>query len=159
MLLEMILTPELTRCQLPDITSKKQVLEAVSTLISEADERIKFPDALEALQKRERLGSTAIGYGVAIPHARIKNLKKSVCVLITLATPVDFDSAEEIHNQPVDLIFSLLVPEEATPEHLDLLSEIAIKLKDKSYRDKLRATKTNQALFEAAKYSSSTKSS
>ena len=152
MLLESILTPTLMRSHIPDISTKKKVLEEISSIISEADDRIKFPDVIEALQKRERLGSTAIGYGVAIPHARIKNLKKAACVIITLENPVDFDSAEEIHNQPVDLIFSLLVPEEATQEHLDLLSDIAIKLKDKSYRDALRAAETDDSLFKVARH-------
>ena len=156
MLLETVLTPALTRAHLPNITSKKQALEAISTLISKTDVQIKFSDIIEALQKRERLGSTAIGYGVAIPHARIKNLRHAICVLITLDRPVNFDSAEETHNQPVDLIFSLLVPEEASQEHLDLLSEIAIKLKEKSYRDDLRKAITDQALFDVARYHLST---
>lgn len=150
MLLNSTLTPALMRCHIPNISNKKQALEAISMLISEADTRIKSQDVLESLQKRERLGSTAIGYGVAIPHARIKNLKKATCVIVTLATPVDFDSAEEIHNQPVDLLFSLLVPEDATQAHLDILSEIATKLKDKEYRDNLRAASSSQSLYAAA---------
>ena len=95
---------ELTACQL-DATTKKQVLESISDLVNNADDSIKYQDILEALQKRERLGSTAIGYGVAIPHARVKNIKRALCALITLKAPVDFESAEEVHNQPVDLIF------------------------------------------------------
>lgn len=149
--LDEILTPTLMRCHLDNITTKKQALEAISTIISDADVRIKFQDVIEALQRRERLGSTAIGYGVAIPHARIKNLTRTVCILITLKSPVDFDSTEEIHNQPVDVLFALLVPEEATQEHLDLLSEIATKLKSKHYRDSLRTANNAQELFNMAK--------
>lgn len=150
MQLESILTPSLMACHVSDIETKKQSLELVSELISTADTRIKLPDVLEALQKREKLGSTAIGYGVAIPHARIKNLSRSCCVLVTLENPVDFDSTEAIHNQPVDILFSLLVPEEATQEHLDLLSAIATRLKEKSYRDHLRLANSPDELYKAA---------
>lgn len=149
--LDEILTPTFIQCHIDNITTKKQALEAISTMISDADARIKFQDVVEALQKRERLGSTAIGYGVAIPHARIKNLTRATCLLITLKSPIDFDSADELHNQPVDILFALLVPEEATQAHLDLLSEIATKLKNKHYRDAIRNATNAQALFNIAK--------
>ena len=149
--LNTILSPNLVLSQMKNITTKKQVLETISSLINETDHDVKYQDILEALQHRERLGSTAIGYGAAIPHARVKNLKYPASIVLTLQHPIDFESTEELCNQPVDIVFSLLVPNDATQEELNILLEIESRLRNQQYRDKLRKAITHHKLFEAAK--------
>jgi PTS system nitrogen regulatory IIA component len=86
---------------------------------------------------RERLGSTGLGHGVAIPHGRIKGMKTPMAAVFQLAQPIGFDSPDEL---PVNLLIFLLVPEAATQKHLEILSEIAELLSDASLRDKLQTT-------------------
>lgn len=141
-----IMTPELSICQCDDHT-KTQVLKHISQLISDADDRIKYQEVLDALLQRERLGSTALGHGVAIPHARISNLTNSLCVTLTLKEAVFFDDDK---TQAVDLVFGLLVPENADDTHLQALSTLAEQVKNKAYREKLRAAATHFELYKAA---------
>ena len=141
-----LITPELTVSK-SNATSKKQVLKEVSQLVSEADSRFKSTEILDALVQRERLGSTALGHGVAIPHARISKLTNTLCVLITLAEAIEYDSEEK---QQVDIIFGLLAPENATEQHLNILADLSNKLKDEHYRDLLRQANTNEELYKAA---------
>lgn len=145
--LSKILSPELTACSVTGLTNKKQVLEKISQMIYEIDHAVKYQETLEILQQRERLGSTAIGHGVAIPHGRIPHLEYPLCVLISLNKAIEFDSSDAI---AVDLIFALLVPTESDEEHLQILAALTNKLKSKNYREKLRAAKTNEALYNAA---------
>lgn len=142
-----IIVPELTRCNIDDVASKKQVLEAISRLVSEVDDRVKYPDILESLQQRERLGSTALGFGVAIPHGRIKELTKPLCVLFTLKNAVDFANGETI---AVDIVFGLLVPENAKEEHINILSTLAEQLQNKTFRDNLRNANSHDELYHTA---------
>ncbi len=88
----------------------------------------------DSLFSRERLGSTGLGHGVAIPHGRIKGLKSPMAAVLQLAQPIGFDAPDE---QAVSLLIFLLVPEAATQKHLEILSEIAEMLSDASLRDKL----------------------
>ncbi len=90
----------------------------------------------DSLFAREKLGSTGLGQGVAIPHGRIKGLKQAVGAFLRLATPVPFDSPD---GRPVDLLFVLLVPEQATEQHLQILSELAQNFSDRAFREKLHA--------------------
>ena len=140
--------PELTVCHAEDIHSKKQALTLISQLVAEADSRLKAKHILESLTEREHLGSTSVGHGCAIPHARIQSLTKALCVLISLPEPINFDSDD--HPQPTDIVFGLLVPEKATQEHLALLSELATHIKQPGFCEQLRAATTNQALYQAA---------
>ncbi len=142
-----IFTPELTICHAQNIDSKKQVLSLISGLIAEADSRLKAQHILESLTERERLGCTAVGYGFAIPHARIQSLTKALCVVVTLPAPINFDS--EDHPQMVDNIFGLLVPEKATEEHLEHLSEIAQRIKSSSFRHHVKNADNHSALYQA----------
>lgn len=89
----------------------------------------------EALLMREQLGSTGLGQGVGIPHGRLKGLKQVAGMFFRLSTPIPFDAPD---NRPVDLIFFLLVPEQSTEEHLQLLSELAQGFSDPDFRESLR---------------------
>ena len=93
------------------------------------------------------MGSTGIGEGIAIPHCRLKQCDKTFGVLLQLEHPIDFDA---IDQQPVDLIFALLVPEEATDEHLKTLSMLAQKLSQADYREALRNSPDSKNLFQRA---------
>lgn len=142
-----ILSPELTVCNLSGDINKKQLLEKISLIAHEVDHSIRYQDVLSTLQQREKLGSTAIGHGVAIPHGRVAALEHPMCVLISLDKAIEFDPSEPI---AVDLIFGLLVPEDAEEEHLQILATLANQLKSESYRERLRAAKTNDELYHAA---------
>ena len=104
-----------------DVTSKKRVFEHAGLLFEDTlgISRRKIFDALLA---RERLGSTGLGHGVAIPHGRIKGLKSAAGAFIRTQSPIAFEAPD---GNPVNLIFVLLVPEKATDQHLQILSELA----------------------------------
>jgi len=111
-----VLTPTMTRCDLPG-ASKKRVLENLSSFITEqlGGDAEQSDGLFHKLVARERLGSTGIGEGVAIPHCRASGFNRIHGCLIKLQKPVDFDALDD---QPVDLIFALVVPEEKNDEHL-----------------------------------------
>ena len=112
-----------------------------AALFFENQYKIDHTMVIERLNSRESLGSTGLGSGVAIPHGRIKGLKQPLAALIRLANPIDFDAPD---HQPVSLLFFLLVPEHATQQHLQILSEIAELLCESSVRNILLST--NQPL-------------
>jgi nitrogen PTS system EIIA component len=114
-------------------SSKKRVFEQVG-LLFENNSGIARAKVFDSLFVRERLGSTGLGQGVAIPHGRIKGLKEAVAAFVRLAEPVAFDAPD---GRPVNLLVFLLVPEQATQQHLDILSELAQMLSDKSFRENL----------------------
>lgn len=136
-----IISPERVVCDL-DATSKKRALEKLSNML--ASNSLTPQDVVDSLIARERLGSTGIGYGVAIPHGRIKNTDHAIAAFIQLHEGIDFDAADD---QAVDLLFALLVPEESTKEHLELLAELAEMFSDEDFRAKLRATKDSEAIY------------
>ncbi|MCG8314402.1 MAG: PTS IIA-like nitrogen regulatory protein PtsN [Pseudomonadales bacterium] len=103
-------------------SSKKRVLENAAGLIAQQAPEFTANELFDNLISRERLGSTGIGKGIAIPHCRAKHCSSVIGALFKLQEAVDFDA---IDNEPVDIMFVLLVPEEATEEHLQLLSQIA----------------------------------
>jgi PTS system nitrogen regulatory IIA component len=103
-------------------SSKKRSLELLSQLLADSTPDLTEGEIIDSLVARERLGSTGLGKGVALPHGRINGLTKPLGALITLESGIDFDS---IDNQPVDLLFALLVPEESTEEHLQILARLA----------------------------------
>jgi PTS system nitrogen regulatory IIA component len=124
--------------------SKKGVLELISKLIAQNFVDIEYKKILSCLINREKLGSTSIGHGVAIPHGRLKNLPKPTAAFVHLQKAIDFAAND---NQPVDLFFALLVPEEQDQEHLEILSEIAEKFSHKDFREQLRNSKDNKTLY------------
>ncbi|MBA4781719.1 MAG: PTS IIA-like nitrogen regulatory protein PtsN [Rhizobiales bacterium] len=125
------------------VTSKKQALQALSekaAAITHIDER----EIFETLLQRERLGSTGVGSGVAIPHGKLTSLRQIVGVFARLERPIDF---EALDDQPVDLIFLLLAPEGAGADHLKALARIARVLRNGSIIKKIRATPDREALY------------
>lgn len=123
-----------------DSPSKKRVLERAASLLSHGDSAL-AEGVFERLLERERLGSTGLAGGVALPHARMPGVATSRGAFIRLSQPVDFDSLD---GQPVDLVFALLVPEEATEEHLQLLAHLASLFKDPETCRRLREADTAQ---------------
>lgn len=124
-------------------SSKKQAISEIAGRAAEAyglDPR----RVCEGLMERERLGSTAMGAGVAIPHARMEGLEHIVGVFARLERPVDFEAADGV---PVDLVFCLLAPEEAGADHLRTLARVSRLLRDQDTRAKLRATADAGALY------------
>lgn len=115
------------------VTSKKRLFEQAG-LLFENNHGIERSKVFDSLFARERLGSTGLGRGVAIPHGRIKGLKETLAAIITLAEPIPFDAPD---GQPVGFLVFLLVPEHATEEHLELLSELAELLSERSIRESL----------------------
>ncbi len=139
-----ILAPELSLCRVP-ASSKKRVLESIAERIHEHDRALSESQIFNNLIARERLGSTGIGQGIAIPHCRLEGLEHVVGVLMTLEESIEFDA---IDNQPVDLVFALVVPKEATSEHLELLSQLAEKFNDRTFCDRLRQCDDANTLYQ-----------
>ncbi len=115
-----------------DATSKKRAFEEAG-LLFENLHGLSRALVTDSLFSRERLGSTGLGHGVAIPHGRIKGLKSPMAAVFQLSNPISFDAPDE---QPVSLLIFLLVPEAATQKHLEILSEIAEMLSDAGLREK-----------------------
>jgi nitrogen PTS system EIIA component len=126
-----------------DATSKKRAFEEAGLLFEglHGMSRALITDSLFA---RERLGSTGLGHGVAIPHGRIKGLKAPMAAVFQLSRPIGFDAPDE---QAVQLLIFLLVPEAATQQHLEILSEIAELLSDSDLRESLKSATDAQALY------------
>ncbi|MCK2150122.1 MULTISPECIES: PTS IIA-like nitrogen regulatory protein PtsN [Marinobacter] len=142
--IENILAPELTLCRVP-ASSKKRVLEFIAEQIHQHNGTLSETQIFNNLIGRERLGSTGIGQGIAIPHCRLEGLDHVVGVLLTLDESIEFDA---IDNQPVDLVFALVVPKEATSEHLELLSQLAEKFNERAFCDRLRQCEDAAALYQ-----------
>lgn len=138
-----ILAPELTLCRVA-LSSKKRALEYIAEQVHQSSADLNETQIFNNLVARERLGSTGIGQGIAIPHCRLDGCDKVVGVLITLEEGVAFDA---IDNQPVDLLFALIVPKEATSEHLELLSQLAEKFNDQHFCDDLRQCTDSTTLY------------
>ena len=123
--------------------SKKQLLTELATLAAEKT-GLDATTVLDALIERERLGTTGIGCGVALPHTRLPKLKKIFCGFAT-SEPVDFDSVD---NKPVDLAFVLLVPESAGADHLKALARLSRLLRNESVVTALRKATSAKELYE-----------
>lgn len=124
-------------------TTKKQVLQEMAhkaAMLTQLPERRIF----ETLTEREKLGSTGMGQGIAIPHGRVAGVEKMTGLFAQLDHPVDFDSMDD---QPVDLVFLLLAPEGAGADHLKALAKIARLLRDQETARKLRASTDAQAIY------------
>ena len=130
-----IFSPDRVCCD-ADASSKKKTLELLSELMSSAQGAPDSRVVADRLLARERLGSTALGHGVAIPHGRCANLSSAVAAFIKLREGVDFDAPD---GEPVDLVVGLLVPEECTDGHLQLLAQLAELFSQGELRDKLRS--------------------
>jgi PTS system nitrogen regulatory IIA component len=104
-----------------EISSKKKLLELIANIVAD---QTQLAESLiyNNLLNRERLGSTGLGHGFAVPHARLENLDETIGCLFRLKEPVNFEAPD---NQPVDLVFTIIIPQEATEEHLMILSSLA----------------------------------
>ena len=140
-LISQLLTPENIVLDL-DASSKKRVFEHAGVLF-ENNQGIARSAVFDSLFAREKLGSTGLGRGIAIPHGRIKGLKQACGAFLRLAHPVPFDSPD---GKPVSLLFVLIVPEQATEQHLQILSELAELFCESSCRDALANADSAQAV-------------
>jgi nitrogen PTS system EIIA component len=125
-------------------TSKKRVFERVGILF-ENQVQLARSQVFDSLFAREKLGSTGLGHGVAIPHGRIKGLRDAVGAFVKMQNPIAFDAPD---GQPVSLIFVLLVPERATDLHLQILGELAQMFSDKNFREQLQAVDDPAAMHQ-----------
>jgi PTS system nitrogen regulatory IIA component len=125
-------------------SSKKRLFEQAG-LLFENQHGVARSQVFDSLFARERLGSTGLGQAVAIPHGRIKGLKEALCAFIRLAQPVPFDAPD---GAPVSLAFILLVPEQATEKHLQILSELARMFSDRGLREAMVGAPDAAALHQ-----------
>ncbi len=121
-----------------DVLSKKRVFEHAG-LLFENNHSIARAQVFDSLFAREKLGSTGLGHGVAIPHGRVKGLKNPAGALVRMKAPIPFDAPDGL---AVSLIFLLMVPDRATDAHLQILSELAEMFSDKPFREQLLAAAT-----------------
>ncbi|MBA6254122.1 MAG: PTS system nitrogen regulatory IIA component [Colwellia sp.] len=148
MKLQDILTLDCTLCAIKG-TSKKKLLEIISTTAAKKFDNIDTHQLFESLMAREKVGSTGIGNGIAIPHGRLTNTSQVIAVLLTSEQAVEFDA---IDNRAVDIIIALFVPEENCQQHLDTLQSIAQIFSTKQFAKQIRKCKDSQELFTIIKH-------
>lgn len=146
MKLSSILQPERT-VRTAEASSKKKAIELAANTIVRIEPGLEVGDVYRSLIDRERLGTTAIGHGVALPHCRLASCTEITGALFVLDEPVDFAAYDD---EPVDIIFVLLVPQTETNEHLKTLAMLAERFEDENYRKALRTTRTDADLFQTA---------
>ena len=140
-----LLSVERTRCG-ATATSKKRALELLGELLMQDRDTDAMRGVFEGLTLRERLGSTGLGRGVALPHSRSPELDQPRAALLRLAEPIAFDAVD---GQPVDLLFALLVPEHSNDEHLRILSRLAEMFRDEALCSRLRGCEGDADLHQA----------
>lgn len=139
-----LITEPRARCRV-EVTSKKRLLESLAELLATACSQCSPALVFDLLNERERLGSTGLREGIALPHARIDGIDHAVGAFVQLTQAVSFDAPDD---QPVDLAFGLLVPSEATDAHLSLLAELAERFSDPQLRLALRAAESSSRLLD-----------
>ncbi|WP_159817570.1 PTS IIA-like nitrogen regulatory protein PtsN [Colwellia sp. 20A7] len=144
MTLQNILTLNCTRCAVP-VQSKKRLLELICQLAANELIDSNPTDLLDSLMNREKMGSTGIGNGIAIPHGRLNNTDKAIAVFLTTEQAIDFDA---IDNRPVDIFICLFVPEGNTQAHLETLQSIAKLFSDRKTAKKVRKCTNQQEMFD-----------
>lgn len=144
--LQKLLRTENLLCRV-DAASKKRCFEIVASHIAQQQPALSEELVYTKLLAREKLGSTGLGQGVAVPHCRVEGCLSPLGYLMTLDNNVDYDAPDGI---PVDLLFVLLAPQEATQEHLDLLADVARCFSDAVFCDGLRSARTADQLLHAA---------
>ncbi len=143
--IEQLLTPDRIHCA-SGIDDKEQVLQHIGELIGAADTNLATGEVSSRLLARERLGSTGLGHGVALPHARIEGIERAIGALIRLDEGIEFDAFDKA---PVDLLFALVVPEHFTDEHLQILAALAEMFSDAALCERLRNAGEEAELFAA----------
>ncbi len=124
--------------------SKKAALDTLAETIAQSDNTISQTEVFDCLCARERLGSTGLGNGIAIPHGRLNNSNKTIAAFLQLEDGVDYDAVDKA---PVDLLFALLVPEDSTEEHLQTLATLAEMFSDVDTIRKLRQSQSATEVF------------
>ncbi len=138
-----LIAPERIACDI-EVASKKRVLELLSELAAGGSIELTAPEIFASLLERERLGSTGLGRGVAIPHGRLPQCEHAVGAFAKLKRGIDFDASD---GQPVDLLFALLVPKHYTNEHLEILALLAEMFSDAALCEELRAAQSSEQIF------------
>ena len=132
-----------------DLSSRKKLLQEMARLLSiplkETSEECREKDVYHSLLEREKLGNTGIGNGVALPHSRYEPADRAIIAIITLNEAIDYDS---IDRQPVDVAFGLLVPQEATQEHLQILAEIARLMSQSENKQQLSSAQSAEMVLD-----------
>lgn len=128
-----------------DIASKKRALEMLSEMLAGDAEGVPSSLVFNKLIGRERLGSTGLGHGVGLPHARIEGSNRALGALIKLPKGIDFDAFDK---HPVDLLFALIVPEHFTDEHLKILADLAELFSDQTLCERLRRTESSEDAYQ-----------
>lgn len=141
-----LLTPGRTACHVPGI-SKKRLFETIARIISEDQLSLPYNVLLSNLIAREKLGSTGLGQGIAIPHCRADNCTHALGTLVTLEEAIDLDAPDGV---PVDVLFVLLVPAEAQQQHLDILAGVAGLFSQKEFCEAVRGASDAQSLHKIA---------
>lgn len=144
MTLQDILTLDCTKCAVP-ASSKKRILEQICLLAAEKMGNCSASDLLDSILNREKMGSTGIGNGIAIPHGRLSNTDKAMAVLLTTEQAIDFDA---IDNKAVDIFICLFVPQDSTQEHLNTLQSIAQLFSDRKTAKQVRKCTNDLQLFD-----------
>ena len=129
----------------PEVGSKKRVLQLLGEMLASSTPGLSPEAVFDHLLERERLGSTGLGHGIALPHARMPDLNRAVGAFAQLRSGVDFDAVDD---HPVDLAFGLLVPQEATEEHLQLLAKLASMFNSELLCERLRNGQSEQELLQ-----------
>lgn len=141
--IENLVTLNSIRCDI-EARSKKHALDLLSELLAEASNVLTPSEIFDSLIQRERLGCTALGGAVAVPHGRITGIESSLGAFLRLSEPVDFDAAD---GEPVDLIFGLLIPEDCGELELGKLKELTTSLSEPRFQQKLREAKDVEEIF------------
>lgn len=144
MLISDLLSPEKIHCDVHS-SSKKRLLERISEELARHSDQLSQREIFESLCARERLGSTGLGKGVAIPHGRVKGTDNVEVSFIRLNKPLPFDSVD---GEPVDLLFALAVPESCGEDHLKLLAQVAEMFSDSELLEKLRTAENSGKLLQ-----------
>lgn len=129
-----IISVERIACDV-EMASKKRALEQLSELICVDSPSLNQNEVFESLIAREKLGSTGLGKGIAIPHGRLKSGDKTIAAFLQLSKGIDYDAPD---GQPVDLLCALLVPPESTDEHLEVLAKLSEMFRQPELRERLR---------------------
>lgn len=145
MLITDIISLDRTVCAV-ECQSKKKIFELISELAVQQRPELEQAKVLESLVYRERMGSTGIGLGIAIPHGKIDNLNNVMAIVITTDQPIEFDA---IDGNPVDVFFALLVPEKQHDQHIKTLSSVARKLSDKQTVKAIRSANSKHEIIQA----------
>lgn len=144
MLISDLLSPERIHCDVHS-SSKKRLLELISEELARNSEELSQREIFESLCARERLGSTGLGKGVAIPHGRVKGTRHMEASFLRLKKPLPFDA---IDGEPVDLLFALAVPEKCGEDHLKLLAQVAELFSDPELLEELRAADSSGKMLK-----------